>query len=167
MSSRRRQEDDRRREAERDRDRRRDDTRHRATDIEPPRNRHDSRRADDVIMEDPRLRPEYSTQRMDARDSRAATRVDAMDMGEDYPPYGQRPARDPITSPSLVQPVYAERDDYSGRQQQFYEIQTPRNASYKEYFLPEDGINREVLQNEITAFLGGDATSRPYAMTDV
>ena len=169
MTSRRRDED---RRSDRDRARR-DDTRHRTTEAESTRARYEARRAEDVIMEEPRSRGDYGAQRApDARidsriDSRTTTRSsDTMDMSDDY--YGARSAREPVTSPPIGRAGYPERDDFSrGQSQPFYEIETPRNANYKEYFLPEEGINREVLQNELTAYLSGDATSRPYTMPDV
>lgn len=38
---------------------------------------------------------------------------------------------------------------------------------YNEYFLPGDGIDREVIQHEICRYLGQDATCRPYRHQDV
>ena len=39
--------------------------------------------------------------------------------------------------------------------------------SYNEYFLPGEGIDREVIQSEICRYLGQDATCKPGAHTDV
>lgn len=39
--------------------------------------------------------------------------------------------------------------------------------SYNEYFLPGEGIDREVIQSEICRFLGQDATCKPGLHTDV
>jgi hypothetical protein len=38
---------------------------------------------------------------------------------------------------------------------------------YQEYFLPGEGINREVIQLDICRYLGNDATVRPYEHPDV
>ena len=39
--------------------------------------------------------------------------------------------------------------------------------NYNDYFLPGDDISREVIQMDITRYLGGDATARPYTHKDV
>lgn len=39
--------------------------------------------------------------------------------------------------------------------------------NYNEYFLPGDGIDREVIQSEICRYLGQDATCKPGASPDV
>lgn len=39
--------------------------------------------------------------------------------------------------------------------------------SYNEYFLPGDGIDREVIQSEICRYLGQDATCKPGTHNDV
>jgi hypothetical protein len=41
------------------------------------------------------------------------------------------------------------------------------SARYQEYFLPGEGINREVIQLDICRYLGNDATVRPYEHPDV
>ena len=41
-----------------------------------------------------------------------------------------------------------------------------RESQYQEYFLPGEGINREVIQYDICRYLGQDATVRPYTHVD-
>ena len=47
------------------------------------------------------------------------------------------------------------------------EVNPGSRERYREYFLSGEGINREVLQMELTSFLGHDATSRPARDTEV
>lgn len=194
MADRRRAPDDRRF-VERDRPRAeapRPDPRLRQPEVnDPSRARLDLRRPDemDTRMGDTRLAPrgEYAPNRQDPRmDNRMDNRMDArieprmdirqddrMDMTDDYPYTAQRPPREWITSPPGGRPQYPERDRDRERERddlprnQIYEIETTPNENRTDYFLPGEGINRFVLQNEITKYLGSSAVSRPYTHNDV
>jgi hypothetical protein len=47
--------------------------------------------------------------------------------------------------------------------EQFQKMSLPSN----DYFLPGEGISREVITADITRYLGNDALVRPYRMPDV
>jgi hypothetical protein len=61
-------------------------------------------------------------------------------------------------------------DDYEDEQRQRADPQAPRqhpSSRYQEFFLPGEGIMREVIRHDICRYLGNDATVRPYQHTDV
>jgi hypothetical protein len=63
------------------------------------------------------------------------------------------------------------RDDSRERQRPSIDLQSRRreepSSRYQEYFLPGEGIAREVAQLDICRYLGNDATVRPYVHQDV
>ena len=150
-----------------------------------------SRRFDDPYERDVRerrprdlremQREQDSRERMDPRelrrlDGRESDRMDyTRDVRSDL-----RATRD-TTSRSIYtysdqmdrddQPPRGYVDDSRERHRQLIDLQSPRReenaAHYKEYFLPGEDINREVIQFDICRYLGNDATVRRYQHPDV
>ena len=94
---------------------------------------------DDDMMYDARPAAQYTT----IRDQREPARRTPYEGEFDDMPAQVRPVIDPGRS----------RDE-------------PR-PNYNEYFLPGDGIDREVIQSEICRYLGQDATCKPGTHHDV
>ena len=86
----------------------------------------------------------------------------------DAPPRQYASARDqpgPRTTP-----YEGEFDDIPASVRPVIDPGRPRGGprpDYNEYFLPGDGIDREVIQSEICRYLGQDATCKPGAHSDV
>ena len=59
--------------------------------------------------------------------------------------------------------IVASEDEF-GQKELYPDAEWP---SYNEYFLPGEGIDREVIQSEICRYLGQDATCKPGAHTDI
>jgi hypothetical protein len=76
-------------------------------------------------------------------------------------PYVTQDTRDDL-------PSKREIDDPQERSRGPINLEPERKQAlnHQEYFLPGEGINREVIQNDITRYLGNDATVRPYAHPD-
>lgn len=152
------------------------------------------RRADDrhdITMEDPmdtRMDARMDT-RMDMRyDARVdprgnipsrmdATRNDRVpDRRQEEPLYQQDPRAQQYypTQPAPRQP-FSPRDEpnelpLSNRRPLIdpsMGITQGPGSQYNEYFLPGDGIDREVIQYELCRYLGQDATCRPGSHPDV
>jgi hypothetical protein len=149
-----------------------------------------SRRYDDAYERDVRerrprdlreMQQQDSRERMDPREQRRldGRESDRMDYTRDVRS-DLRATRDTTSRPMYTYPDQMDRDDQPPRgyaddsrerPRQLIDLQSPRreeaSAHYKEYFLPGEDINREVIQFDICRYLGGDATVRPYQHTDV
>jgi curved DNA-binding protein CbpA len=65
--------------------------------------------------------------------------------------------------PTSIASRVGSRGDVPSRPSQGSEGNSSHN---QEYFLPGEGINREVIQHDICRYLGNDATVRPYQHSD-
>lgn len=124
--------------------------------------------------QDPRERPDrrehrrtegQDPDRMDyTRDGRSDLRTTRESITRPIYPYADQNDRD--DPPSRGYP-----DDSQDRHRPPIELQPERReepaARYQDYFLPGEGINREVIQFDICRYLGNDATVRPYTHPDV
>ena len=125
-------------------------------------------RLQDQRLQDPRLADPRQDPRQPTRGGYEIprNRLDEMDMDDDpYDRYQPTGRGGHVLSPSHRE---AEQDEYASRQ--IYDMDPPRNtpsSSYNDFFLSGEGINREVLQIEITKYLGQDATVRTHTMKDV
>lgn len=82
------------------------------------------------------------------------------DTGERVPVAGRDVTREARTAPPGMP-----RD--SGRDTRLRPDELPQRGPSNDYFLPEEGISREVIQAEICRYLGPDALVRPYRHQDV
>lgn len=89
------------------------------------------------------------------RDAAARTMYSYADPGREDAPTGRYmdEPRDRQRNPIDLQPADRRREETVSR--------------YQEYFVPGQGINREVIQTDICRYLGNDATVRPYQHADV
>jgi hypothetical protein len=86
--------------------------------------------------------------------------------------------RDPPSRSAYAYPDKMQRDDVPSRSypddrrerhRSPIDLQPQRREEvslYKEYFLPAEDINREVIQHDICRYLGNEATVRPYQHSD-
>lgn len=92
-----------------------------------------------------------------------------MGMGnEDYYGSTTRPGYgEPVMAPPVGAAQRYPRDDQPQRNRPMVDLE-PRGPSekYNEYFLPREGISHEVIQTEISRFLGNDATVKRHRMQD-
>jgi hypothetical protein len=82
------------------------------------------------------------------------------DTGERMPVAG----RD-VTRETRAAPPGMARDN--GRETRLRPEEVPQRGPSNDYFLPEEGISRDVIQAEICRYLGPDALVRPYRHQDV
>jgi hypothetical protein len=85
--------------------------------------------------------------------------------------------RDPLSRSMYAYPDKMDRDDVPSRAYMEerrgppIDLQSQRreepSARYQEYFLPGEGIDREIIQYDICRYLGNDATVRPVQYSDV
>jgi hypothetical protein len=149
-----------------------------------------SRRYDDAYerdlpdrrSRDPRdlQRERDSRDRMEPREQR---RLDGRESDRmDYPRDGRSDlwtTHDPLSRPMYAYPDQMERDDVPSRaymddarerHRPPIDLQSQRreepSSRYQEYFLPGEDINREVIQYDLSRYLGSDATARPYQHAD-
>jgi hypothetical protein len=123
-------------------------------------------------------REQDSQDRMGPREQR---RPDDRELDRmDYPRDGRSDLRMTRSPPSRSAYVYSnqmERDDVPSRAYMDdarerhrlpIDLQSRREEAWRfqEYFLPGEDINREVIQYDITRYLGNDATVRPYQHPD-
>lgn len=117
--------------------------------------------------------------RLDGREHRRVETQDRMDYSRDGRP-DIRTTRDPTSRPVRSYADEMDRDDLlprgymdemRDRHRTPIDLQPERReepaSRYLEYFLPGEGINREVIQYDICRYLGNDATVRPYDHPDV
>ena len=123
-----------------------------------PRDRPDSR--------DPRT--DLRSPRNDPRDIRPDPR-DHRDMREPQPRGYDRDMEEPRTLRHRPLRDSPPRNGYDERRPERLvdPVREQRSSSYSNYFLPWDGINREVISTDICRYLGQDALVKPYTHTDV
>jgi hypothetical protein len=82
------------------------------------------------------------------------------DTGERMPVAGRDVTRETRAAPPGIA-----RD--GGRETRLRPDEVPQRGPSNDYFLPEEGISRDVIQAEICRYLGPDALVRPYRHQDV
>jgi hypothetical protein len=101
--------------------------------------------------------------RMDyPRDGRSDLRMTRSPPSRSAYPYSNQMERDDVPSRAYM-------DDARERHRLPIDLQSRRReeaSRFQEYFLPGEDINREVIQYDITRYLGNDATVRPYQHPD-
>jgi hypothetical protein len=135
------------------------DIRHQRGQREPdPRERLDRREHRRIEVQDPD-RMEYT------RDSRPDLRTTRDSISRPIHSYADQNDRDDLP------PRGGYIDDPQDRHRPPIDLQPERreepSSRYQDYFLPSEGIHREVIQYDICRYLGNDATVRPYSHPDV
>jgi len=119
-------------------------------------------RMGDIRMGDIRMDSAMDTQ-MDTRDRRLDNRTMDIGMGAQEPVV----YREYRTGQTMREAVPASRTQYDHERATRYTNEYEPPQRFIEYFIPGDGINREVIQVEICKFLGPDATVRPGTNAEV
>jgi hypothetical protein len=102
--------------------------------------------------------------RMDySRDARSDSRTTRDPPSRSVYPYSIQVERDDVPPRPYVDDARERHGPLIDPQSQIGEGAFSR---YKEYFLPGEDINREVIQYDIHRYLGNDATVRPYQHPD-
>jgi len=140
-----------------------------------PPSRGERRTTERDIRDDPmELRPDPRLDsRIDPRANAGVRREPAPERGPDVRGEPEVVYRDERTGQLYREPPRAYRDDRDDLQPPRRPIIDPARdrdqgrPEYNEYFLPGEGVDREVIQHEICRYLGQDATCRPGRHPDV
>jgi hypothetical protein len=108
-------------------------------------------------------------------DDRESDRIDDPRGGRSDLQATRDPSRSMYAYPDRMErddvPSRAYMDDARERLGPRVDLQSQRreesSSRYQEYFLPGEGIDREIIQYDICRYLGNDATVRPIQRSDV